>query len=95
VPEVPIYEKNLANFLPSMVEAEKVSEHPCILRCLSQSEYLCGLRFKSVAALLELRVRIPPRTWMLFSCVCCVLCRWQPLGRTDHSFRGVLTGVCV
>ena len=33
---------------------------------------------------------------MLVSCVCCVLCRWRPLRRDDHSFIGVLPGfVCV
>jgi len=41
------------------------------------------------------RVRIPLRAWMLVSCVCCELCRWRPLRRTDRSFRGVKPGVRV
>jgi hypothetical protein len=32
---------------------------------------------------------------MFVCCVCCVLCRWRPLRRADHSFRGVLLDVCV
>ena len=36
--------------------------------------WLCRLRRRSaVARLLELRVQIPPRTWMYVSCECCVL----------------------
>jgi hypothetical protein len=33
------------------------------------------------------------RAWTFVWCVCCVLCRWQPLRQTDHWFRGVLLGV--
>jgi hypothetical protein len=32
---------------------------------------------------------------MSVSCVCCVLCRYRPLRRADHSLRGVLSGVRV
>ena len=32
---------------------------------------------------------------MFLSCVCCMLSRYRPLRRADHSFRGVLPGVCV
>ena len=39
--------------------------------------------------------RIPPKAWMLVSCVCCVLCKQWGLRRADRSFRGVLPGVCV
>jgi hypothetical protein len=48
----------------------------------------------SAARLLGWRVRIPLRAKMLVSCVCSVLCRKQPLRWADHSFRGVLPGVC-
>ena len=44
---------------------------------------------------MESRVRIPLKVWMFVSCVCCVLCRQRPLRRAEHSFRGVLPGVCV
>ena len=27
--------------------------------------------------------------------VCCALCRYWPLGQTDHTFGGVLPDVCV
>jgi hypothetical protein len=32
---------------------------------------------------------------MFFNCVCCVLFRYRPLRRADHSFGGVLPGACV
>jgi len=32
---------------------------------------------------------------MSVRCVCCVLCRYRPLQRADHSFIEVLPGVCV
>jgi hypothetical protein len=53
-----------------------------------------ALRRRSAAArLLELPVRIPPGTWMSFSCECYVLsCRDISVG-LDHSSRGVLPRV--
>jgi hypothetical protein len=56
-----------------------------------QSRWPYGLKLRSeVASLLGSRVRIPLRAWIFVSCVCCVLCRWRPLGQADHSSRGVL-----
>ena len=56
----------------------------------------CGLGLRSEASrLLGLRIRIPPMGRMFVCCVCCALCRWRHMRRADHSFRGVLPGVCV
>ena len=56
----------------------------------------CGLRRTSAVGWpMGLRIRILLMAWMFISCVCCVLCRYQPLRRADHSFRGVLPYVCV
>jgi hypothetical protein len=63
----------------------------CIRVCFRRSRPLMC----ATARLLGWRVRIPPRTWMLVSCVYCVLCRYRPLRWADHSFRGVQLGVCV
>ena len=53
-------------------------------------QWPCRLRRRSSAArLLPLRVRIPLKSWMFVSCVCCVL--WQ----TDLSLRAVCVCVCV
>jgi len=42
-----------------------------------QSWWPYGLRRGSAfARLLSSRVRIPPRSWLFFCCVCCVLCRY-------------------
>ena len=61
-----------------------------------QSRRPCCLRRKCVlAGVLELQVRILLRTWSFVSCVGCVLCRYWPLRRADHSFREVLPAVCV
>jgi hypothetical protein len=45
------------------------------LQMFRKDRFYCGLnRGTAAARLLELRVRIPLRTWMFVSCVCCVLC---------------------
>jgi hypothetical protein len=54
-----------------------------------------AVRPNATARLLGSRVRIPLRTRMFVSCVCCVLCRERSLQRSDHSSRGVLLCVCV
>jgi len=52
-----------------------------------RSQWRRGLMSRSAAAhLLRSWVRIPPVAWM--SVVCCQIQR--PLGRADHSYRGVL-----
>jgi hypothetical protein len=53
-------------------------------------------RGSEAARLLGLWVRIPLSTWMLVSCVCCVVCRQRPLRRADQSSRGILPStVCI
>ena len=60
------------------------------------SRWPCDLRRRSlVASLLGSRILIPLREWIFVSCVCCVFCGQRPLRRADHSFGGVLPGVCV
>ena len=54
-----------------------------------------GRAVSGVGQLLGPRVRNTMRAWMLLSCVSCVLCMYRPLGRADHSFRGVLADVCL
>jgi hypothetical protein len=62
----------------------------------SRSRLPCGLKRRSEATCsLESRVRIRRRTWLFVCCVCCVLCRYRPLRRADHSFRGFLSDACV
>ena len=65
------------------------------LSCLEILPMSRSLRYRFVVArLLGLRVRSQLKAQMLVSCVCCVLCRYRHLWRADHSFRGVLLGVC-
>jgi hypothetical protein len=60
-----------------------------------RSRWLCCVRRRSAAARLSgSLVRIPLRTWMSVFCELCVLCRKRRLWPADHSFRGVLLGVC-
>jgi hypothetical protein len=47
------------------------------------------------ARLLGLWVRIRPKTWMFFFCVCCVLYTQRPRRRADLSNRELLTCACV
>ena len=55
-----------------------------------------GLRCRPVAAgLLGLRLRIPPRARIFFSCECFVLYRYRFLRRAYLSFREVIPNVCV
>ena len=66
----------------------------------SRSRCLRGLRRESVAArLLEVRVRIPPGTWMSVYCECCILSgRGLCLGlitRPEESYRVWCLIICV
>ena len=55
-----------------------------------------GLRRRSVASwFLGPLVWFPVRAWIFVSCVSYVSCRYWPVWRTGHSFRGVLPVVCV
>jgi len=52
-----------------------------------------GLTHRSAPArLLGSRIRIPLRTWMFASCICCVLCRYLPLRRGWSLFQMSATG---
>ena len=45
----------------------------CVINYLCRSQWPCGLRRKIASSrLLELRVRIPPGTFMSVSCECCL-----------------------
>jgi hypothetical protein len=56
---------------------------------------LCGLVLRSATAqMLGWQVQILLMTWMFISCVCSVLCRWQPLRQAVHLFIGSYQ-VCV
>ena len=43
-----------------------------LIRILSRSQWLCGLR-SAAARLLELWVRVTPKAWVSICCECCVL----------------------
>jgi len=59
-----------------------------------RSRWPCGLRCRSEAiSLLGSRIRILLRAYMSIPFVC-VLCRYLPLRRADHSFRGILPCGC-
>ena len=51
-------------------------------------------RRSETTLLLGSGVRIPLRTWIVFGCVFCVMCRKRPLRQTNQSFRGFLLGLC-
>jgi hypothetical protein len=71
-----------------------VSEHHNCMSC--RSRWLCCLRRRcEVAWLLRSRVRIPLRSRMFVSYVCCVLCTQRSLWRAEHSFRRFVPTVCV
>jgi hypothetical protein len=69
------------------------------IRCISRSQWPCGLRRGSaVARFLGSHVRIPPGTWVYLVCVCarvcvCVCGQVQVSATTDHSSGGVLPSV--
>jgi len=44
----------------------------------------------AAVCLLGSRVQMPLKAWKFFSCVSCVLYKYHPLRRADHSFRGIL-----
>jgi len=53
------------------------------------------LRYKPAEArVVGSRVRILLKACKFVSCVCCVFCRYRSLLRADHSFRGILKGLC-
>jgi hypothetical protein len=70
-----------------------------VLFAFGRSQWLCGLRRRSVAArLLRSRVRIPPGAWMF---VCCEYCVWsgrglcnEPITRPEESYLLQCVVVC-
>ena len=68
--------------------------HPVASRCNDYAiRWSFSLRHKSTASRLEgSSVWIPLREW-IFCCVFCVLRRYRPLRRADHSSREVLRGL--
>jgi hypothetical protein len=61
---------------------------------LSRCQWLRGLRRGSAVRLLGLRVRIPSRAWVHFSCECYVLPDGS-LRMTNHSSNGVLPSIYI